>query len=365
MNGMKRDLRRRLLPALLRRGGKQTRMQAVAVLLSMLTLSFFLCLWVALNGLSALPSIPYRKFLSDLLSTTRAVTAVLAAPALLSLYVYCGMQREERTRFYATLASLGATATQCRRLLLCESALLYLLPAAAGALLGILPAVIFSRLLTGVIGLSAVRLPLLSLSLALLLLSCVLSLLLGHVPLPRGRALTPLLRAHNEEEAQEPHHYRRSYTFRHMPLLQRIAKKSVDYYKNAYRRISLVLSSVTLYPILAFVFFASLSGSSITLDSNPFDGVNQEAASAATIGGILLFAGLALLSLCLLGVFQAVYMIRIHNEKRKGTLHVYRTVGMTEQELHRVLHYEYRTVLLHAFVYTVFAATVLLGLTVC
>ena len=357
---MKRDVKAKLLRARLRQGGKGLWLQGGALLLSMLTLSFFLCLLIDLWSLSLGQSaLPYRKFLHDLLSATRAVAILLLLPSLLSFSLYAGMQRGERTRFYTALLSLGATRQQAASLALREGCLLYLLPAAIGALLGILPARLFFCAFAGRLGAAAgsgalpVLLPL------LLLLAALLAFFFGRVPLPRGReGLVAALRGHNSEEAAEEHHYRRSYTFRHMPPVKRLAKKSVDYNKRDYRRMALAIASLSLYPILAVFFFLSLSGSQVAV------GAGEALSAVEAAGELLLFVMAAFFLLCLFGVFQLVYMVRLQNARRRQTLRIYAAVGMTEQDARRVLTYEYRTVLLQAFVYVVFATVILFALLV-
>lgn len=357
---MRRELIYRLLHARRRRAGRSRWLQSGALLLSMLTLSFFLCLLLQLQGLSGgQAALPLRRLVSDLLAATRAVTALLLLPSLFSFYLYGSMQRGERTRFYSTLLSLGATRRQISLLAVREIGLLYLLPAALGALLGILPARLFFLAFAGRLGAAAgsgalpVLLPL------LLLLAALLAFFFGRVPLPRGReGLVAALRGHNSEEAAEEHHYRRSYTFRHMPPVKRLAKKSVDYNKRDYRRMALAIASLSLYPILAVFFFLSLSGSQVAV------GAGEALSAVEAAGELLLFVMAAFFLLCLFGVFQLVYMVRLQNARRRQTLRIYAAVGMTEQDARRVLTYEYRTVLLQAFVYVVFATVILFALLV-
>ncbi|MBQ8352101.1 MAG: hypothetical protein IJY20_08705 [Clostridia bacterium] len=361
MKRIKRNPLAKLLCARLRCGGKQFFLQAGAVALSMLAVSFFLCLCADLGSLTLGQSVAtYRKFINDLISAFRAVSAVLTALAVLSLYLFCRMRREENAQFYATLTSLGATNAQRKTLMLAELSLLYVLPAALGAFVGLLPASLFSNALVACMGIAPSPFPKLPLLLLLMLLAALLSLCFGWVPLPRRQdVIIQEIRRHNREEETEEHHYRRSHTFRRMPVEQRIAKKSVDYYKRPYRRISLMLAAVALYPLLAIVFFASLWGSSITVDANPFDGIDTVATSITVVGNLLLFAMLAFLALCLFGVLQVVYMIRLQKAQRQNALRVYRAVGMTERGVRCVLTYEYRTVAFHAVIYVVFAAAFL------
>jgi hypothetical protein len=358
MSDMKRNVLKKLLHARRLQGGKSLWLQSGAVLLSMLTLSFFLCLFADLQGLSLGHSVlPFGKFLRDLISATRAVAALLILPSLLSFYLYSSMRRGESVRFYTTLLSLGATRRQLAVLATREITLLYLLPASLGALLGILPARLFFTALAARLGISPGGTAAWLLCPLLLLLGAGLSFLFGRVPLPRENAgLIAALRGHNQEEAEEAHHYRRSYTFRYMPPVKRLAKKSVDYYKKDYRRIAMALASLALYPLLSVVFFLSLSGSSITV------GAGEALSAVEAAGDILLFVAASFALLCAIGVGQVAYMVRLQNERRRKTLRIYTAVGMTEKEARGVLTYEHRTVLLHAFVYVVFAAVMLWGL---
>ena len=104
------------------------------------------------------------------------------------------------------------------------------------------------------------------------------------------------------------------------------------------------------------MFFLSLSGSSITV------GAGKALSAVEAAGDILLFVAASFALLCAIGVGQVAYMVRLQNERRRKTLRIYTAVGMTEKEARGVLTYEHRTVLLHAFVYVVFAAVMLWGL---
>ena len=365
MSGAKRPVYWHLAWARLRASRRQSLLQAGAVLLSMLALSFFAFLLLDLSALStAGGALPYARFFRELIDLLRAVAGVLIALSLLTLLVYCRTGQERDARFLAALTSLGATAGGRCRVLLYELAVLYTLPMLGGCLLGLLPAAWFGSALAASTGLQApphsARLALLP---ALVLLGSLLVLLLRYTPVPgRRTAVIDTLRRRNAEEEREGHAYRRSRTFRGMPITQRIAKKSVDFYKRPYRRIAWMLAAAMLYPLLGLIVLGSMAGGSIVADTNPFDGVDTEAMTITAVSNLAGLIALAFLLLSLLAVCQVAYLFRLQNEQRGPTLAVYRAVGMAEADIRRLTRYEYRTVALHALVYVVFAMAVLLSL---
>lgn len=365
MYGGKRTLLWRLALARIKAGRKQALLRSAAVLFSMFTVSFFVLLLAELLSLRPAGNFPFGRFLANLTGGLQAVAIILTALAVLSLYLYSGLQKEDDQHFLATLTSIGATRAQRRGILQRTQLLLYSLPVVLGVLLALLPATLFMQALTAGMGLEAAASPVEQGALLLGLIAAgeLLVLLFFHVRQPRERAgVIAEMRRHNREEAEAMHSYRQSYTFRRMPLEQRIAQKSVAYYKRPYRRISLMFASVGLYPILAVVFFMLLASERITADTNPYDGIDTSAATVAVVSSLAIFAAIAFLLLCLFGIAQAAYMVAMQNRLRRKTLAVYRSVGMTERGVRRVLTYEYRTVAFHALLYILFVAVVLVGL---
>ena len=351
MNGHNRHPLCHLLAARLRHGGSRSLLQSIGVLLSSAGLSFFVFLTAELAvAATAKGTLPYRRFLSELTGSLLAVSAILLLLSLLSLYMDYSMGQDDRIRFYAALSSLGATSAQRRRLSLWEMCMLFALPATLGTLVGAAPAALFCRALLANLSLTSTLSPYARGGILLLLLLCVLLPLpiVWHAPQRRYATTIRALRLHNEDEAQQAHHYRRSRTFRQMPIEQRIAKKSVVYYQQSYRRISLLLFNLMAYPLMGIMLFLSLSGSRILLDSTPLDGVDTAGAALSAVSSLLFFVVISLLLLSLMAAIRTWYMLRLQAAARRDSLRVYRAVGMTESSIRRLLMYEYRTAALHA-----------------
>ena len=138
-----------------------------------------------------------------------------------------------------------------------------------------------------------------------------------------------------------------------MPLEKRIAKKGVSYYSSTYRRITFMFISCILYPVLGVVFLARVSDASVT-DHTPSKGIDVTALVGIFAKNIAIFGALAFLALTALGVLQVAYAIRAHNRIRKETLGTYKSIGMTDESIRKVLKYEYMTTVFHAFVSLIF-----------
>ena len=185
-------------------------------------------------------------------------------------------------------------------------------------------------------------------------LGIVLVLMFTYIPsVRRKKSVIETVKAHNTKEAGEMHNYRNSYTFRHMPVEQRIAKKSVAYYSSTYRRITFMFISCVLYPVLAVFFFVLVSETSVT-DYTPSYGIDATALVGIFAEKIAIFGALAFLALTAFGVLQTMYIIQAHNRVRRETLATYKSIGMTDSSIKKVLKYEYITAVFHAVIYLVF-----------
>lgn len=365
----------RITLAKLGKNAKTSAFQAAAVLVSMFLVSFFLCLVASLrafiaanptfgleavDGESLLTVASIREFFGDILSGTVKIAGAIAVLSAASLFIFTRMRAERSRQFFATLTSIGATGSQKRAISLMEAALLYGPPVVLGSALGFLPSHAFATRIARIFvsgyspkGLSLLT-PLLLASLgvgAVLLLAC-------FTVTSRGGSVIESVKAYNKREAGQRHSYRQSYTFRHMPIEQRIAKKGVAYYKSAYRRIAFMLCACATYPLLAVLFFLLVSGTSVS-DYTPGYGIDVASLAMIFAEGIARVGLLAFLLLFTFGVISAVYVIKVHGRIRRETMQVYKSVGMTERGIRRVLHYEYGTCVLHAFLGLVFLLVLL------
>ena len=111
--------------------------------------------------------------------------------------------------------------------------------------------------------------------------------------------------------------------------------------------------SCVLYPVLAVVFFVLVSETSV-IDYTPNYGIDATKLVEIFAKNIAIFGVLAFLVLTVFGVLQTVYIIHAHNRVRKETLTTYKSIGMTDGSIKKVLKYEYMTAVFHAVVCLIF-----------
>ena len=114
-----------------------------------------------------------------------------------------------------------------------------------------------------------------------------------------------------------------------------------------------MLCACAIYPLLAIVFFILVSETSIS-DYTPGYGIDVAAIAEIFAERIALFGVLAFVALSAFGILGAVYVIKVHNRIRRETMVTYKSVGMTENSIKKVLKYEYRTAIFHAIIGLVF-----------
>lgn len=365
----------RITAAKIKRNLKKSIFQSVAVLVSMFVISFFLCFILSLEAFStanptfgieaaggeSLQTIDsLKKFFKVIVSGISFIAGAVIILSVFSLFIYVRMRKEENRQFYATLASIGATGAQRQTVSVTEALILYAPPIILGSFLGTVPSSAFTRAVTRLFvseysGANASPLVAIFLS----IIGILITIIFTCAPiLKRKKSIIEDIKSHNKKEASEAHNYRKSYTFRHMPIEQRIAKKSVAYYADAYRRITFMFISCVMYPLLAVLFFIIVSQASVT---DYTSGYGIDTAKLIGIFGtnIAIFGALAFLALTAFGAFQTVYIIQAQNKVRKETLNIYKSIGMTENSVKKVLKYEYRTVAFHTAVYLAFILTIL------
>lgn len=360
--------------AKIKKNAKTNLFQATAVLVSMLVISFFLCLVFSLktfiasepsfgieavNGESLLTVESIKNFFEEILSGIVKIAGAVAVLSFVSLFIFTKMRTEKNRQFFATMTSIGATSRQQKLISATETLLLYGIPVFLGSFLGFLPSRFFAAAIARIFiaDYSARDLSLL-VPLFLAILGTALVLLFACLPYAENRSVIESVKAHNRKEAERIHSYRQSYTFRHMPIEKRIAKKGVAYYGGAYRRISFMLCSCALYPLLALFFFILVSETSVS-DYTPGYGINVGALATVFAEKIALFGLLAFLALSVFGIFEAAYVIGVHNRIRRETMQAYKSIGMTESSIKRVLKYEYRTAVFHAAIGLLFILALL------
>lgn len=361
--------------AKIRRSMKKSVFQSVAVFASMFVISFLVCFIVsieefrsanptfgieAVGGESEITIYSLKEFFSNIISGISFVAVAVVVLSAISLSIYSRLRMDENKRFFATLTSIGATNAQRKIISVTETLILYELPIILGSFLGMLPSAAFTDMIARIFvdGYSHRAVPIF-IPLIISVLGIVMVLIFTYVPsIKRKNSVIESVKAHNEKEAGEAHNYRKSYTFRHMPVEQRIAKKSVEYYKSAYRRITFMFISCVLYPVLAIMFFVIVSRPAV-IDYTPNYGVDVMKLVELFAKNIAIFGASAFLALTAFAVLQTVYIIAAQNRVRRETLTTYKSIGMTDSSIKKVLAYEYKTAVFHAVIYLVFILTLL------
>jgi len=293
---------------------------------------------------------------------TQMLTVLVCVTILstIMICVYSRVRREENERFLTTLLSVGAGRSQMNFIASAEVVAVSFMPILLSAVLAILPAKAVVNYIADFLGTEISYPSLLPLSIAITLLA-TLVLILFNLPsqISRNIALIGTIRRHNHSEVGNTHGYRRSFTFRSMPIEQRIAKKSVEYYSVPYRRITMMFVVSALFPILAIAFFFMLSD--ITITYTPMEnGIDIEALVTELAGYIAVAVLLSFLVLSAFAILQVVNMVVMQNRIRNETLFVYRSVGMSEDGIKRVRAYEYKQVAFNAFIALIFVIVFLM-----
>ena len=349
---------------------KKSLFQSFAAFVSMFAISFFVCFVISLEAFRAanptfgieavggeniLTIESFSSFFKEIVSGISFIAIAIVILSFVSLFIFARLRTEENKHFFATLTSIGATSGQRKIISITETLILYGLPIIVGSFLGMLPSSIFTGMVARIFVSNYTHSPV-SILIPVLLsaLGIILILMFTYIPsVRRKKSVIETVKAHNTKEAGETHNYRNSYTFRHMPVEQRIAKKSVAYYSSTYRRITFMFISCVLYPVLAVIFFVLVSETSVT-DYTPSYGVDATALVGIFAKKIAIFGALAFLALTVFGVLQTMYIIQAHNRVRRETLATYKSIGMTDSSIKKVLKYEYRTAVFHAVIYLIF-----------
>ena len=349
---------------------KKSLFQSFAAFVSMFAISFFVCFVISLEAFRAanptfgieavggeniLTIESFSSFFKEIVSGISFIAIAIVILSFVSLFIFARLRTEENKHFFATMTSIGATSGQRKIISITETLILYGLPIIVGSFLGMLPSSIFTGMVARIFVSNYTHSPISMLLPALLaIVGIVLVLIFTYVPSVRRRqSVIETVKSHNEKESGETHNYRNSYTFRHMPIEKRIAKKSVAYYSSTYRRITFMFISCVLYPVLAVIFFVLVSETSVT-DYTPNYGVDVTKLVGIFAKNIAIFGVLAFLALTVFGVLQTMYIIQAHNRVRRETLAIYKSIGMTDDSIKKVLKYEHMTAVFHAVVYLIF-----------
>ena len=337
----------------------------LALLFSMTFIAFFSLfeLQTILVENSAYSGLPFTEFISRLYIYINITMIFLAAAAFISVRNYCSLRREENKQTLAVLTSVGASQKQKRELIFLEIFVLYLPSVIFGTVIGSILGTTAGRKFQGATHFSAGDLaPVLFLSFFIIVVGIIIILFCSLLP-DRNRkqiSVIQLLRNQNRKAASERHGYHQSQILNDPILVKRLAKKSADYHRNVYNKISLTFAVSALYPVIAVLLFWSISDAQVVLDTNPFDGIDTSAAVSTAVDHILLFLLILFAALTVSGILQALLMARVQYLSRKKTAYIYLSVGMPEKNIRRMLRAEIRSVMTRSFAVW-FVCTALVG----
>ncbi len=324
--------------------------RALSAMTSVFTLTFLLIFLLELNSVSAGTSSPLlSEFIHDSTDALRSALILTAIIVLVTLFIFIRMQSEENALFSARISCIGATSRQISMIFLCELLILYFVPSIIGALLGwasaSLTAVNFSTTLSANIKLITTP----TIPFVLAIAAFVIIIIFSSLRNTSSRnSVMEKVKRHNKKEVGIRHGYRASYTFRNMPIEQRLAKKCLDYRKESYARIAVMLTATLSYVIVAVLSFGKFFAIEINVDVEIYNLALEVV--YATFG----FFTLQFIILFILGAIQLVYMVKLQYESRKESYRIYRSLGMTERGIKRTVLYEYRSVMLWSTVAIIF-----------
>ena len=328
-----------------------------AVMFSMLLISFFI--FFSLRVMTAENSygeLPFWKFLDGTLDGMRVTVVFLIIITAITTRTYCRLRAQETDRTLAVLTSVGATAKERRALIFEEIRILYIVPVLAGVLTGALSGSYMARYFIDIkatdpsvyirFGYAAILLAVLGIVLAAL---C-------HIMPERKRNKTSVIgkvRRQNAEVSAVSHSYHQSKTYREGSITKRLSKRSIYYYRDTYNKIALSFAASALYPILAFSLIGRIVKIEIVLDENPYGGPDTSAAVFGASSKMLMFLLACFLALTVVGILEALMITRLQIERRRKTARVYRSVGMQERHIRRMIRSEILGTVERAVIYTV------------
>ena len=327
---------------------------SVAMLVLILLISFFSFFAYRTNILlssAGSDSLPIKNFTAIMMGCMRLTAVILTIITLITLCFYINMRREDNRQILSVLLSVGATSAQKNGIIFTEILLLYLPWVMIGAFGGIFLAEHFAvRFVSifsdikfdfGILHILAV--------LMFVLFGTLIPILIGFLP-DRRCSVISKVKNQNKNAAKDKHSYRQSRTFNSMNILQKLAKKCTDYYSQTYRSISVSFSIALTYPLLGLMLFLYMTRVEVTLDTNPFDGIDTVNAVMDIVGGLTSFFVICFLILTFVGVVQTVSMIKFQNMRRRKSGEIYLRIGLDGSDFKRMMKYEHRSVILRSAV---------------
>ena len=306
--------------------------------------------------------LPFYEFLAVVRACMLVAIGVLVAIILITIRTYCSMKNNDNAETLAILTSIGATSSQKKKLMEIEMWMLYVLPTILGTLVGVAPGVIAGNAFQGLEITSNYNYVLYAaVVVAIIVISLILIRLCYMIPNFhfKKRSVIQSVKKQNVEASETTHGYRNSATFRGKALIARLAQKSSDYYKKEYNNIALSFASSILYPVLAILLFWYVSNTNIVLDVNPYDMVDTSEAVWSVVMKMIAFIGGCFAIVTTIGIIQSIMMSKMQMANRKQAMRVYAAIGMTDQDVKKMMRQELKSVMLKVFVIVVFAALII------
>ncbi len=336
----------------------------IAVFLSMTIISLFVFFQLQTTMVKnpGYAGLPFGEFMGKLRVAMNITVAFLVAITLITVRIHCGMRKEDNLQTLAVLTSVGATGSQKRKLLIADILLLYLPPIVLGTIVGIVPGMKIGNSFGGV-SKTPVTSPTLYIIVAALIVIAAFFLVWLCNYLPsfrlRRRSVIQSVKKQNLKASEERHGYRQSQTYRSQTLLKRLAKKSIDYYSQTYNRIAVSFATAALYPILSVMLFWCIGKADVVIDNNPYDGIDTSIAVLAAMDDLLVFLGLGFLVLTCMGIMQALIMSRMQIAARKSSARTYLSVGMSGEDINKMIHLELRSVIFKVVTILIFSIMII------
>lgn len=346
----------------IKRSARQYLILVFTIIVSTALISAFLLIYAEIDFYftrdSYLSGLPFTDFLYNFKSCLGKASALLSVVTAFVLHSHLRMRRDDHSKTFLTLSSIGATSHQKNQLLITEMFLLYFPASFLGIFIGLLCSNFIVDMFLKSLSVSKTSddaILIISTAIALLIVIFVFIMICCLLPGFNLKKNTILRLGKNEEIPRiKNHSYRNSKTFKGMAFVKRLAHKSTEYYSKYYRKISFSFVMSVAYPTIAILLFIYMSKVGVVVDTNPYDGIDTSEAVLLVVDSLLAFASVGFLFLALMSVIQTVFIIKSQMERRSSALKIYNSIGMNHSDCRRLIMYEFQRVVLGALVCSAF-----------
>lgn len=339
----------------LKNSKKENLIMMTAIGFSMTLITFFLFF----KRQTELYPSPYEgafwdNYLDKFTFITDATVVFLIFASFISLNTFCKLKSEEIKMESALLSALGATEFQKSSIILIQLITLYPLPIIIGTLVGIFPGIIMGRQFLSV-PLFSFDIKEFALSFAMVLGMIVMGITVTAISYFvsnlkfRKESVINKVNSQNITASETRHGYRESKTFKRQPFIQRLGKKSAEYYNKTYNAISRTFALALSYPALALLVLIFMGFTKTAWDSTV----------KTAFLGIMSTLIVCMIILAALGLLLVVLLSKYQIEIKKQTVKTYLAVGMTPDEIKSMILFELKSVILRAVVHLIFIVAVM------